>query len=107
MKSKNIEIERGRRGRPRKVYTLDEAPVGVFLRIPNWIRNLVPSDANLSSEISQLIVARYGDSSKQAKIELKEKIRFHETESAKAKVQLDAVERQEAIDEEIRKNGKK
>lgn len=93
----------GKRGRPLKVYIEGEEPVPTMLRLPAYVRALVPEGTNLSRVVESLLVTLYEDKVKAEQRDLEEKIAYHESEAAKAKILLGELKRRIEVEEQLRK----
>ncbi len=49
------------KGAPRKVFLDKDSPVQLGPRVPKYVRDLIPRDANISREFTEFIIVKYGN----------------------------------------------
>jgi hypothetical protein len=85
-------------GRPRKQYKEGETPYILHITITEGIRRLIPEEANLSEEIRQYLLIKYGDPKKGELANLKKRRDKLQSELISLNAQIQEKERE--IDEQ-------
>lgn len=92
------------RGAPRKLYLDRDTPVQLGPRVPKYIRDMIPHDANISRDFQEFVLIKYGDADRaqlQA-LKMKEIELMEELSSVRGKILV--IEARMKQEEEMRRS---
>lgn len=93
----------GRVGRPRKVFTEDDAPVTTSIKLKNRTIKMLPSGFNLTQFVENAVNALLQDKEKYTIQQLEKKLQELEIEAAQLKLKINSLKEQEKLNEAMRK----